>query len=116
MRMRNAYQILLEKSEGMRMFGRHGWENNTNIDLKKRECEISLDLSGSVQGPVRCCHNHGIEPSRAIKDREFVNQFLKMVSSSLTLQLRVYKNCYLSDTWLAGWLPESTLDLSDRLK
>jgi hypothetical protein len=35
--MRNAYQILVEKSEGKRTLGRrrHTWEDNIKIDLKE---------------------------------------------------------------------------------
>jgi hypothetical protein len=45
--MRNAYKILVTKSEGKRLLGRHKhrWENNIRMDLKKIVCE--LDSSGS---------------------------------------------------------------------
>jgi hypothetical protein len=39
--MRNAYKILVGKSEGNRPLGRHrrGWENNIEMDLKGTGCE-----------------------------------------------------------------------------
>jgi hypothetical protein len=34
---RNAYRILMGKSEGKRPLGRHRWVNNIRMDLRERE-------------------------------------------------------------------------------
>jgi hypothetical protein len=66
--MRNAYKILVGKPEGKRPFGRY-----------RRRCEDLMNTvqgivsSGSGQGPVRGCCEHGNEPSGSIKGGEFLD-------------------------------------------
>jgi hypothetical protein len=59
---RNMYKIVVGKSEG-RPFGRpkRRWEENIKMNLREAGCE--LDSSGSGQGPVVGCCEHGNEHS-----------------------------------------------------
>jgi hypothetical protein len=44
--------------------------------LKNRVLGCSLDSSGSGQGPVAGCCEHGEKPSGSTKGREFINQMI----------------------------------------
>jgi hypothetical protein len=66
-------QILVRK--GNRQFGkpRCRWKDNIKMYLKEIGWE-GLDSSGSGQGPVAGCCEHGNEPSGSIKGGEFLDQ------------------------------------------
>jgi hypothetical protein len=69
---RNAYRILVRKSEEKRPLGRPRpmcmWVDNIKIDLKRdRVGWYELDRSGSGYGPLEGSCEHGNEPSGSIK-------------------------------------------------
>jgi hypothetical protein len=72
--MRNAYTILVGKSEGnspLRRF-RCRWEDNIKIDFKRnRVGGCGIDSYGS--GPLTGFSEHGNEPSGSIKSGEFLD-------------------------------------------
>jgi hypothetical protein len=72
--MRNAWKILVAKSEGKRPIGkpRHRWEDNIMMDLQEVGRE-GVESSGSEQRPMSVSCPHGNESSGSIKDGEFLN-------------------------------------------
>jgi hypothetical protein len=75
--MRNAYKILVGKSEETRPFGRHRhrWEDNIEMFLKEIGLEV-LDWIHLAQYKVwwLTLVNTGNEPSNSIKGGEFLDQ------------------------------------------
>jgi hypothetical protein len=70
---RNAYGILVGKSEGKRPLGRprHRWVDDIQMDHKRdRMGWYGLDRTGSGYGPVEGSFEHGDEPSGSIKHWE----------------------------------------------
>jgi hypothetical protein len=65
---RNAYRILVGKSEGMRPLGRprRRWVDNVKMDLREVGWD-GVDWSGSGQGAVEGSSEHGNGPSGSIK-------------------------------------------------
>jgi hypothetical protein len=74
--MKNGYNILIEKSEGMRSLGRpkHRWEDNIRMVLREIRWEgvkwIHLAQDRDQWGG---CYEHGNEPSGCIKGGEFLD-------------------------------------------
>jgi hypothetical protein len=67
---RNAYRILVGKSEGKRPLGkpRRRWMGNIKMDLGEiRIGWYGLDRSGLGYGPVEGSCEHGDEPSGSLK-------------------------------------------------
>jgi hypothetical protein len=71
---RNAYKILVGRSEGKRPLWRprYRWVDNIRMDLGETGW-CRLDGCGSRQGPVEDSCEHGIEPSGSIKCWEVLN-------------------------------------------
>ena len=61
---RNAYTVLVGKSEGERLFGkpRHGWEDDIKMDLKERDWKVVNCVIWLGQGQVvgSCEPGHGL--------------------------------------------------------
>jgi hypothetical protein len=72
--MKNAYKILIGKPEGKRPLGRprRRWED-IRMDQRERVRRCGLDSSGSGQGPVAGCCEHGNKPSGSITGGEFID-------------------------------------------
>jgi hypothetical protein len=71
---RNVHRVSVINTEGRRSFGRtkRRWEVIIKIDFKYDEGGVQ-DLSGSEQGQVARCCEHGSEPAGYIKCREFLD-------------------------------------------
>jgi hypothetical protein len=66
---RNAYRILVKKSEENRPLERprRRWVDNIKMDLRKKGWVNGLDRSGLGLGPVEGSCEHGNEPLGSIK-------------------------------------------------
>jgi hypothetical protein len=73
---RNAYRVLVGKSEGMRPVGkpRYRWEDNIQMDLGEQDGGVGLDSPGSGYRPVDDTCEHGNEPSCSITSSEILEQ------------------------------------------
>jgi hypothetical protein len=67
---RNAYKILVEKSEDKRPLGIRRRRREDDIRIDK---ETGLDSCGSGWDPVAGCCEHGNDPSGYINGEEFLN-------------------------------------------
>jgi hypothetical protein len=74
--MRNAYKILVGKPEGKRPLGRPRCRGDDIIRMDlwgNRVGRCELDSSGSGQGPVAGCCEHGNELPGSIKCEEYLD-------------------------------------------
>jgi hypothetical protein len=71
---RDAYWVLVGKSEGRRSLERprRRWEDNIKMDLREVKWGHGLDRSGLGQGQVAGCCECGNEPSGSIKCGVFI--------------------------------------------
>jgi hypothetical protein len=96
---RNTYKIQFIKHDGKRPLGRsrRRWENNIKIDNGKSGLGCGLDSSGSRQGPVACCCEHGNELSCSIKCGKCLDQVI------LRLGFQDGLRCVLGGWSLTAW-------------
>jgi hypothetical protein len=78
---RNAYRLLVGKSEGKRSLGRprRRWVDNIKMELfKDRLGQCGLDWSSSEQGQVESSWECGYEPSGSMKCWETIKWLLNL--------------------------------------
>jgi hypothetical protein len=73
---RNAFKILVGKPKGKRPLGRlrHRCYDNMIMDFKERQESCGMDSSGSAEGQVAGCYEHGNEPRGSTKGGEFLDE------------------------------------------